>query len=176
MYETPQEGPGSQYHRPGKQMAPLKEHDTPNSAFFNNEIIDFRLDHNEMVLLGYGRLHGRLVELSVSLSTRATDGGTLAAVQDPELYPRPVCDTAHQAVQSIHFPHQVALSKAPDRRIAAHFTNSIKPMGNQRSRNTHSRRSRCGLAACVPASDNNDTKIVHKDLFRFAGCLGRCFT
>ena len=47
--------------------------------------------------------------------------GALAPVEHPEVDPRLVDGAAHDAVERVDLPHEVALADAADRRVAGHL-------------------------------------------------------
>ena len=70
----------------------------------------------------YRRLHGLAVELAVGLRARALNGRPLGPVQHPELNAGRVGDAAHQSVERVDLPDQVALAQTANRRVAGHLT------------------------------------------------------
>ena len=79
-------------------------------------------------------LHGRRIELAVGLRARPAHGRAFAAVENAELDAAGVGDAAHQAVQSIDFPHQMAFAEAADGRIAGHGADGGESVRHQRRR------------------------------------------
>jgi hypothetical protein len=75
-------------------------------------------------------------------------------VQHAKLNARLVNRPAHKAIERINLPNQLPLCKAANRRIARHFTNRIKAMGDKQGRGTHARRSRSRLRTCVPTAND----------------------
>ena len=103
-------------------------------------------------------LHRLPVQLAVSLSARPLYGGTLGAVQHPELNASSIGDAAHQTVESIDFTDQMPLAEAADGRVARHFANGRETVGDQGSARAHSSRRRRCFTARMAAADHNHVK------------------
>ena len=59
------------------------------------------------------------------------DRRAFAPVQHPVLDAGRICCQTHLATQRIQFPHQMALSRAADGRIAGHITHCVQIDGEQ---------------------------------------------
>jgi hypothetical protein len=69
-----------------------------------------------------------------------------------------VSNSAHQAIQGIDLPDQMALAQPPDRWIAGHGADGRKPVGDQGGRRTHPGSRSRGLAAGVAAANDHDVE------------------
>lgn len=67
-------------------------------------------------------LHGGSVEVSICLRPWPPHGGTLAAIEHPEVDSRAVDHPPHHAVQGVDLPHDVPLADAPNGWVARKFT------------------------------------------------------
>ena len=105
------------------------------------------------------RLHGAAVELAVSLGARALDGGSLAAIENPELDAGRIGGARHKSVQRVDLAHEVALAQAADRRIAGHVADRCEAVSDERGRGAEARRRGRGFAAGVPSADDYDVKF-----------------
>ena len=162
MDEAAQERPGGQNHRAGRQNPAIGQANSRNAAFSEDQIVGFALDHRQIRRLEDRALHGGGVELAVGLGAGAAHGGALAAVQDAKLDAALVGDAAHQAVERVDLPHQMALAEPADRRIAGHRADGREFVRHQRGFGAHPRRRGRGFAAGVAAADDNDVEFsVH---------------
>src|ERR1700722_11363793 len=84
----------------------------------NLEILDSRCPDSQPRSFRQESLNRRAVEPSIRLRAGATNGRTLAAVQELEVYASSVSGAAHQAIQGVHFADQMPLADATDRGIA----------------------------------------------------------
>ena len=100
-----------------------------DAAMLDDQILDAALDHLQVGGGANGRLHRLAVELAVGLGARALHGGTLGAVEQPELDAGGVGDAAHQPVEGIDLAHEVALAEAADGRIAGHLADRGEACG-----------------------------------------------
>jgi hypothetical protein len=73
----------------------------------------------------------------------------------------PISGTTHNTVQGVNFPHQMAFTQPPDRRIAGHDANCINPQRHQRCFHTHPRRRMSRLCSGVPATYDDNIKMFH---------------
>ena len=85
---------------------------------------------------------------------------SLGAIEQAELDAGLVRDPAHQAIEGIDLAHQMTLAKAADCRIAGHLADGVEAVRDKGRARTHARSSRRGLAARMPAANNNDIKVV----------------
>ena len=125
----------------------------------DDQILDAALDHLQVGGGANGRLHRLAVELAVGLGARALHGGTLGAVEQPELNAGGVGDAAHQAVEGIDLAHQVALAEAADGRIAGHLADRGEGVGDERRTRAHARSRGRGFAAGVAAAHNDHVEL-----------------
>ncbi len=162
MDEAAQERPGGQNHRAGRQNPAIGQANGRYTAFREDQIVGLALDHGQIRRLEDRALHGGGVELAVGLGAGAAHRGAFAAVQNAELDAALVGDAAHQAVQCIDLPHQMALAEPADRRIAGHRADGRKFVRHQRGFGAHPRGRSRGFAAGVAAADDDDVEFsVH---------------
>jgi len=109
-----------------------------------------------MRLRGDRRLHGLPIQLTIGLGTRAAHCGPLAAIEHAELNAGGIGDPAHQAIQGVDFPYQMALAQSANGRIAAHFTDCGEAMGDQSGWRPKPRRRGGGFNAGVTAANDDD--------------------
>ena len=82
------------------------------------------------VLLPLQRLlHHFLIAPPVGLGPQGVDGGALPLIQHAVLNAGPVRGLRHLAPQSVQLPHQVALSRAADGRVAGHVPHAVQVYG-----------------------------------------------
>ncbi len=165
MDQAAQERAGGQHRGAAGELAAVGEAHAPHRAVSDQQIVDFRLQHSEIRRLADRALHRLRVELAIRLGARTAHRRALAAVQDAELDAALVGHAAHQAVQSVDFPHQMALAEPADRRIAGHRPDGRKPVRNQRRTRTHARGRGRGLAAGMAAADHDDIEGIHARSF-----------
>ncbi len=106
-------------------------------------------------------LHGGAIKRPVGLGAGPAHGRAFAAVEQAELNPGPVRDPAHQAVQGIDLPHQMAFADTADGGIAGHFTQGLALVGEEQSAGTRARRSRRRFAAGMAAANHDDIMAAH---------------
>ncbi len=85
----------------------------------------------QVVLMLQNILDRLAIKLAVGLGARAAHGWPLGAVEHAKLDAGPVDGPAHDAVQSINFPHQLALGQAADGGVAGHLADGLQLMGDQ---------------------------------------------
>jgi hypothetical protein len=74
---------------------------------------------------------------------------------------RKVRSPAHQSIERVDLPHQVAFADATDRRIARHFSDLVPPVREQQHTCTNPS-SRCRrLTSGMPAADYHDVNAKH---------------
>ncbi len=162
MDEAAQERAGGEDDGAGREAPSIAGDDAGHGAGLDNEVLDRGLDH----LKARGRrdrgLHRLAVKLAVGLGAGALDRGALAAVQNPELDAGFVRNTAHQPVESVDLAHEMALAQAADGRIAGHFADSGKAVGDEGRPRAHPPGSRGRLAAGMAAPDHDHVEaLVH---------------
>ena len=74
-------------------------------------------------------LHIVPVQLPIGLGAGAADSRALAGVQHAELDAGLVGDTAHNPVQGVYFPNQVAFAQTADGRVAGHNADRFQLVG-----------------------------------------------
>jgi hypothetical protein len=77
--------------------------------------------------------------------------------------PSSVCRSAHQSIQGVDFPHQVAFADSADGWVAGHLTHSRQRMGQQQRPRARSGSRPGGLAPGVSGADNDDIVLVVHD-------------
>ena len=88
-----------------------------------------RLLHPQVLLVLQGGLHHPLVGAAVRLGPEGPDRRPLAPVQKPVLDAGLVRGPAHLAPQGVQLPHQVALPRAADGRVAGHVAHRVQVDG-----------------------------------------------
>jgi hypothetical protein len=106
-------------------------------------------------------LHRGRIESAVGLGAWPADGRPLAPIEDAKLDTSLVGGPAHDAIQGVDLPDQVALAKPADRGIARHGADGGGAMRNERHARTQPRRRCRRFRAGVPATDDHDVKPVH---------------
>ncbi len=101
-------------------------------------------------------LHGLPVELAVGLGAGALDGGALGAVEQAELDAGSVGDAAHEAVEGVDLADQVAFAEAANGRVARHFADGGKPVGDEGRAGAHARCRAGGFDTRVAAAHDDD--------------------
>ena len=160
MDEAAQKGAGGENHRAAGNLAPVGEFDAADAAVRDDQVVGLGLDHLEIRRFANRRLHRRRIELAVGLRARAAHGRALAAVQNAELDAALVGDAAHQAVQSIDFPHQMALAEPADGRIARHGADGGESMRDQRRLRAHAGGRGRGFTAGVAAANHDNVECA----------------
>ena len=72
--------------------------------------------------------------------------------------PAVVGQPAHQPVEGVDLAHQVALAQAADGRVAGHLADGLELVGEQQGARAEARRRGRGLAAGVPAADDDHVR------------------
>ena len=144
---------------PQLSLAAIGEFDPADAAVGDDEIVGFGFDHLQIRRCGNRGLHGRRIELAIGLRARTAHGRAFAAVQDAKLDAALVGDAAHEAVQSIDFPDQMALAEAANGRIAGHGADGGEAMRHQRGLRAHARGRGRGLAAGMAAANHDDVEL-----------------
>jgi hypothetical protein len=83
----------------------------------------------------------------------------LAAVQYAELYACPVDCPAHDAVERVDLPHEMALAEPANRRVAGHLADGGALVGQEERARTEANSRSGSLAAGMPAADHHDVII-----------------
>ena len=111
----------------------------PGYLFFDHQVDDFGLADVQAGLSLEHFAHLDAVELLVALRARTPHGRAARCVQQAKLDADRIGDLAHDAAQSVHFAHQVALGHSADGRIAAHLRDEVHVHGDERSLQAHAR-------------------------------------
>ena len=157
MDEATQERTGGQHHGTGLEgFAVSRDHGLYPTPGAEDEILDRRGAHLEIRLFADQVPHGQPVQHAVGLGTRAAHGRALADVEDPELDAGTVYGAAHETVQRVDLAHQLALGQPADGRVAGHFPDVFRVMGNQEGAGSHAgrRRRRFTPGVAAPHHDN----------------------
>jgi hypothetical protein len=107
-------------------------------------------------------LHGLAVAPPVCLGAGTADRRPLASIEDAKLNARPVDRPAHEAVEGIDLPHQMAFAQSADGRIAGHDPDGRRVMGDQQAAGAQARGGGGGLAARMSPTDHNDIVRAHE--------------
>ncbi len=161
MDQPAQERTRGQHHRPGADPPPIEHHNAGDHSIGNDEIVDLALDDFEIGRSGELCLHRLAIKLAIFLRPGPTHRRPLASVEDAELNPPLIGDTAHDAIERIDLTHQMAFAQSPDRRVAAHLADGRKLVRDQRRRYTQTRRSGRRFRAGMAAANNDHTEIAH---------------
>ena len=113
-------------------------------------------------------LHGGGIKSSIRLGPRTPHGRPLLAVEKPELDSGSVGDAAHQTVKRIDFPDEMPFAEPADRRIAGHCADTVRSKRDQKGGRAATSRGTGGLAAGVPAADDNYVEALSHELHPFA--------
>ena len=146
---------------PAAELAAVRQAKAGDPPAREDEIVGLPLDHGEIGGLADRLLHRLGIELAVRLRPRAAYRRPLAAIEDAELDTAAVGHPAHQPVERIDLPHQMALAEPADRRIARHRPDGGEPVRHQGRRGAHAGGRGRGLAAGVAAADHDDVEAVH---------------
>src|SRR5437868_28408 len=111
MDQTAQERSSGQNDRAAAEFPAIYHSDARNPAVRRQKPVCLALDHFELRGFADRPLHGGGIARSICLRPRSTHGGTLPAVQNPKLNAALVGDPTHEAIQSIDFADQMALSE-----------------------------------------------------------------
>ena len=143
---------------PAEISRPSANSHAANAAILDQQIVGFGFDHVEIGRRANRGLHGLRVEFAVGLGARAAHRRAFAPVEHAKLDAARIGDAAHEAVQRIDFPHQVALAEPADGRIAGHGADGGEVMRHQRCFCAHARGSRGGFTPGVTTADDDDVK------------------
>ena len=158
MDQPTQESPGRDDDRSSGELATIGKVDARDAAVRDNQLIGLAFDHRQVSHLADSGLHRGGVKLPIGLGPRSAHGRALAPIEHPKLNARCIGDPAHQAIQGVNLPDQMALAQSADRRIAGHRADGCKAMGHQGGRCAHTRSRTGGLAAGVASSDDDDVE------------------
>jgi hypothetical protein len=172
MNKAAQERSGGQHDGGAGDAAPIRQDNSGNPLIFYGNIICIAFDHLQVRMFEDFPLHGKPIELPVSLGAGAAHSGSLPPVQHPELDTGRIGNSAHQPVESIDFPDEVALAEAANGGIAGHHPDRLALVGNQGRPSANTRCSAGRLAAGMAATYHDDIKSITHCLHR----RGACFT
>ena len=143
------------------KRASVAKFDALDSSVLGEDLSDLAFDDREISHAPDQRLHLATVSTAIGLHPRTLHCWAFAAIKETKLNRRSVGGLSHQSVECIDFPDQVAFPEAADRRIAGHFPNAGKMMGDERGGGSAPRR--CGgcFAAGVAAADDYNVKVPH---------------
>jgi hypothetical protein len=145
-----------------REVPSLDGDDAGHGAVLDHEVLDRGLDYLKARGGRDRGLHRLAIKFAVGLGAGALDRGAFAAVQNPELDAGFVGNAAHQPVESVDLAHEMALAEAADGRIAGHFADCGKAVGDEGRARTHPRGSRGRLAAGMAAPDHDHVEaLVH---------------
>ena len=113
----------------------------------------------EVLLQLQGVLHDLLVAPAVGLGPQGPDGRALAPVEHAVLDAGLVGRTAHLAPQGVQLPHQVALARAADGRVAGHIAHRVQVDGEADGAHAHTGGGQGRLDARVAGADDGDIEF-----------------
>ena len=125
----PQVGAGGDHHGLDPVHRPVGGAHGGDPAVFREHVGDLRLLHPQVLLLFQSVLHDLLVPAAVGLGPQRPHRRALAPVEQPVLDARPVGGLCHLAPQGVQLPHQVALPRAADGRVAGHVAHRVQVDG-----------------------------------------------
>jgi len=99
---------------------------------------------------------------TLRLRARAAHGRAFAAVPNAELDAAFIGDAAHEAVESVDFPHQMAFAEPANGGIAGHGADGHESMRHQGGFRAHTGAGGCGFTAGMAAADDDDVeRMIH---------------
>ncbi len=112
--------------------------------------------------------HRLPVQFPVGLRARAAHRRALGPVQQLEMDPGGIGGPAHQPIQRVDLPHQMALAHPAEGRVAGHLADAVEPLGQKQGARPHARRSCRRLAAGVAAAHHHHIEHhrVHAPRYR----------
>jgi hypothetical protein len=174
---------GGEHNRRCRDVAAVDQPDPGHAPAPDDQVVGFGFNHIEIRRGADRVLHRPRVELAVGLGAGAAHGRALAAVEQAELDAARIGNAAHQSVQSVDFPDQVAFAKAADGRIAGHGADGGESMGHQGGSGAHASSRSRGFAAGVATTDDEDIEGIHGGRFNVGARSGQrkqplsqCFT
>ena len=126
----------------------------------------FAFDDRQVRRFHYERLHRAPIETPIGLSARALYGGTLAAIEDAELNPRPIRRPRHQTIEGVNLANEVALAEPANCRVARHFADRGETLCDQRRRGAATGRGGSRLRPGMPTADDDDVKLSESPVSR----------
>ncbi len=116
-----------------------------HASALHEEVGGLLLKQGQVRLVLENRADRLPVELTVCLSPGGPYGRTLARVKRPKLDAGPVRGARHGTTERVDLAHEMALSDATDRRIAAHLPKRLDALREQERARAHTRGGQRGL-------------------------------
>jgi hypothetical protein len=158
MYQPAKEGAGRDDDSARRKLAAVSKPDTSDATVRDEQVVGLSFDHSEVRGLADRGLHGGSVKFPIRLGPRASHGRALAPIEHAKLNACGICDSAHQPVERVDLPHQMALAEASDRRVAGHRPDGREAMGYQGGPGANARGSTRCFATGVTSSNNNNVE------------------
>ena len=117
------------------------------------------------------RLDRFAIELAIRLGPGTANRRPLGPVEHPELDAAAIRRPAHDAIERIDFPDEMALAEAADGRVAGHLANGRKLVGDERGLGPEPRRRRGRLGPGVTAANDDDVERILDVWLMAGGCL-----
>jgi hypothetical protein len=127
-------------------------------ATLQHKAVGSTLDDSKACLPGDRSLNGTLIQLAVSLGPWSPNCRPPGAIEKPELYARMICSAAHETVEGVNFPHQMAFPQSTDSWIAGHLANRISPVRHQGCSGPETRCSSGSFRSGVATTNYNDVE------------------
>ena len=160
MDDATQEGAGGENDGARTDFGTVGEDDTGYAGTVHDEVDGFAFDDIEVFArLGLAQ-HLAAVDGAIGLGAGTLDGGALAAVQEAELNPGEVGDTAHDAVHRVDLAHEVALAETADGGVAGHDADIGAAQGDERGARAHAGGGMGCFGSGVSATDDDDIEIM----------------
>ena len=159
MNQAPQERARRQDNGAAAKFAAVGRYHRRHPPIDDLEVFCPHGDDGQVRIVPEFCLHVLAVKLAVGLGPRAPDGRTLGPVQHAELDAGAIGHAAHQAVEGIDFPDQVALAQAPESRVARHLAERLDLVCHQGRTRAHACRRRRCFTAGVASSNHNDVEL-----------------
>ena len=140
--------------RPSRSLSPMTR-GFQRLDFRRAEIDDFRLFDEQPRLRFKHLTHLHAILLLVALRARRPDCRAARSIEQAELNANRVGDLAHDAAESVHFPHEMAFGDAADGRVAGHLRDQVEVQGEKRRAQSHARRGHGGFATRMAGADND---------------------
>src|SRR6516165_11044392 len=119
MNETAQECAGGQNHGARCKEPAIAKTNTL-CQFLAEQIVNLGFNRREIANVANRVLHGRRIQLAISLGARAAHCRSLAPVEHAKLDSGGIRHAAHQAVERVDLANEMTLAKSADRWIAGH--------------------------------------------------------
>ena len=151
---------GREDHGARAKVAAVRGRDARGARAVQQQPADHPLGELERREALEQRAHGTAVQRAVALGARGPYGGSLGAIEHPELDGRAIGGPAHDAAERIDLAHDGALRDAADGGIARHLADRVEVGREEQRRGAESGGHDGGLAAGVAGAD--DDHIVVK--------------